>query len=98
METNQRQPKTTAAAEANKDMIVITLFALNDPDNNPRILRLVVNAGDGSALAAVEDGDEDGALSRAGFANCALGPHFFVDSTEYERVLESSREAGITSP
>jgi hypothetical protein len=98
METNQRQPKATVAAEPNKDMIVITLFALNDPEGKPRILRLVVEAGDGSVVAAIEDGNEDGALARAGFADCTLGPHFFVDSREYERVLESSGEAGATSP
>jgi hypothetical protein len=77
--------------------MAITLFAPNDDDNNPRLLRLVVSLEDGSVLAAVEDGGEDGALSSAGFANCAPGPYFYVDAREYERVLERWAPPGTAS-
>jgi hypothetical protein len=88
MDTQDRQPASTAATQTSAKHMAITLFAPNDDDNNPRLMRLVVSMEDGRVLAAVEDGGEDGALSSAGFPNCAPGPYFYVDAKEYERVLE----------
>lgn len=97
MDTQNRQPASTAATQTSAKRMAITLFAPNDDDNNPRLLRLVVSMEDGSVLAAIEDGGEDGALAPAGFPGCAPGPYFYVDAKEYERVLERWRPAGTTS-
>jgi len=88
METQDGRPDSAADSRTGAGTVAITLFAPNDEDNNPRLLRLVIGKEDGSVLAAVEDGGEDGALSRAGFPDCSPGPYFYVDAKEYERVLE----------
>jgi hypothetical protein len=90
-----RQP--AAPTQAGAKQIAITLYAPDDDNDNPRLLRLVLSAEDGSVLAAIEDGAEDGALMRAGFTECAPGPYFYVDAREYERVLERWAPAGSTS-
>lgn len=96
MEMQQQRPPSAAATERKHGKVVMTLYAPNDEGDNPRILRLVLDSQDGSVLAAIEDGREDGALERAGFAGCVSGPHFFVTAQEYERVLDSSAKAGPT--
>ncbi len=88
MKTQDRQPDSAATGQRGAGNIALTLFAPNDDDNNPRLMRLVISKEDGRVLAAVEDGGEDGALTPAGFSNCAPGPYFYVDSKEYERILE----------
>ena len=88
MKAQDRRPDSAATRQTNTGRIAVTLFAPNDDDNNPRLLRLVISKEDGSVLGAVEDGGEDGALSRAGFPDCSPGPYFFLDAKEYERVLE----------
>lgn len=97
MESKDRRPRPAAAAQTGAKQIVITLYAPDDDNDNPRLLRLVIGAEDGSVLAAIEDGAEDGALVRAGFAECAPGPYFYVDAREYERVLERWASAGTAS-
>lgn len=97
MEPTDRQPGAAVAAKAGAKQIAITLYAPDDDNDDPRLLRLVISAEDGSVLAAIEDGAEDGALVRAGFTDCAPGPYFYVDAKEYERVLERWVPAGTAS-
>lgn len=94
MKAQDGRPDSAATSHARADHIAVTLFAPNDENNNPRLMRLVISKEDGSVLAAVEDGGEDGALTRAGFPGGASGPYFYVDAREYERVLERWGSAG----
>jgi len=96
MEAKQGRPQPAAPTQAGAKQIAITLYAPDDDNDNPRLLRLVLSAKDGSVLAAIEDGGEDGALMRAGFTEYAPGPYFYVDAREYKRVLERWAPAGST--
>jgi hypothetical protein len=88
METPKHQPPESPGAKAAK-AVSITLLAVNDEVDEPRVTRLVLSTSDGSVLAALEDHEEDeqATLARAGLTDCVSGPHFFVDPKEYERVL-----------
>src|SRR5262245_35865895 len=84
----KQQPPESPAAKSAK-AVSITLLAVNDDADEPRVMRLVLSTSDGSVLAALEDHEEDeqATLARAGFTDCVSGPPFFVDPKEYERVL-----------